>query len=238
MNPTQETYSELQSAYDHFNRALFGGQLPPCLITLQREKKCVAGYFSPARFIRYDKSRATDEIAMNPMQFMTMPLLENLQTMAHEMVHQWQHHFGADKSIRSYHNHEWGRKMREIGLEPSSTGKPGGDATGQKMAEYVIAGGRFEKAADDLMTREFVLSWADRTGILPDAIADLPADVAELVAVAGGKNQTPAGSAGVMSAGKSGVRVKYYCPQCGVNVWGRSELNIVCGSCGVGFNQR
>jgi hypothetical protein len=28
MKPTQETYSALQAAYEHFNRELFGGALP------------------------------------------------------------------------------------------------------------------------------------------------------------------------------------------------------------------
>jgi hypothetical protein len=37
MKPTQETYSALQTAYEHFNRELFGGALPECLITLQRK---------------------------------------------------------------------------------------------------------------------------------------------------------------------------------------------------------
>jgi hypothetical protein len=34
--PTHRTYTSLDAAYDHFNRALFAGQLPPCLITMQR----------------------------------------------------------------------------------------------------------------------------------------------------------------------------------------------------------
>ncbi|EAA4127232.1 sprT domain-containing protein, partial [Salmonella enterica subsp. enterica] len=50
MKPTQQTYEELQVAYDHFNEALFDGSLPPCLITLQREKKTY-GYFSAERFV-------------------------------------------------------------------------------------------------------------------------------------------------------------------------------------------
>ena len=39
MHPTREIYDELQTAYDYFNVELFGGELPPCLITLQREKR-------------------------------------------------------------------------------------------------------------------------------------------------------------------------------------------------------
>lgn len=234
MNPTQETYTELQTAYNHFNQILFNGELPWCLITLQREKKCIAGYFSAARFMRHDKSRTTDEIAMNPMQFMTMPIIENLKTLAHEMVHQWQYHFGDDKSRQAYHNREWGEKMKSIGLYPSSTGEPDGKESGQKMSEYVIPGGPFEKCAAALMTQDFVLSWGDRGGVVGmvgdvAVVEDGPEGPAE--------NRDTRAGAPDQKGQKSGVRVKYYCPRCGVNVWGKSELNIICGSCGVGFNQ-
>ena len=37
-HPTHRTYTSLDAAYDHFNRELFGGQLPACLITMQRHK--------------------------------------------------------------------------------------------------------------------------------------------------------------------------------------------------------
>jgi hypothetical protein len=43
----------VQVAYEHFNRELFAGELPPCLITLQRSKRCRA-YYSPDRFARGD----------------------------------------------------------------------------------------------------------------------------------------------------------------------------------------
>ena len=36
--PTRTTYGELQKAYDFFNRSLFKNELPPCLITLPRER--------------------------------------------------------------------------------------------------------------------------------------------------------------------------------------------------------
>ena len=37
-NPTNRTYGGLDRAYDFFNEQLFGGQLPRCLITMQRKK--------------------------------------------------------------------------------------------------------------------------------------------------------------------------------------------------------
>jgi hypothetical protein len=38
-NPTAKTYAALNRAFDFFNDRLFGGELPPCLVTLQRKNK-------------------------------------------------------------------------------------------------------------------------------------------------------------------------------------------------------
>jgi len=98
-SPTAQAYAELQAAFDHYNRELFGGELPPCLITMQREKRTY-GYFSSERFVhRHDRSK-TDEIAINPSYFAVVPLLEVLQTLVHEMVHAWQFHFGKPPGHR------------------------------------------------------------------------------------------------------------------------------------------
>ena len=64
IKPTRETYDPLQQAYETLNRSLFEGELPNCLITLQRSKKSY-GYFCGDRFGRADGT-LTDEIALNP----------------------------------------------------------------------------------------------------------------------------------------------------------------------------
>ena len=38
-NPTLKTYDGLNRAYAFFNDRLFAGELPACLVTLQRAKK-------------------------------------------------------------------------------------------------------------------------------------------------------------------------------------------------------
>ena len=95
----------MQRAYDHFNLALFDDKLPQCLITLQREKRTL-GYFSRDRFTQSDGKVVIDEIAMNPSYFAIRSIADTLSTLVHEMVHQWQRHFG-DPGRRSYHNKEW-----------------------------------------------------------------------------------------------------------------------------------
>ncbi|MGE4411081.1 MAG: SprT-like domain-containing protein [Sphingobium sp.] len=221
LSPTAQAYAELQSAFDHYNRELFAGELPHCLITMQREKRTY-GYFSSERFVhRHDKSK-TDEIAINPAYFAVVPLLEILQTLVHEMAHAWQFHFGKP-GRRGYHNKEWADKMEAIGLMPSSTGKPGGARTGEKMADYAIPGGPFITATDALLTQDFRISWLDRfPAIAPTAPAAIGAD----------DDGEGDDLADVLQpvAGNRSNRIKYRCPSCGAQAWGKPSLRLLCGA--------
>lgn len=251
--PTSETYSELQTAYDHFNARLFDGQLPLCLITLQREKRSV-GYFSAARFAALD-GRITDEIAMNPAYFATVPVIETMQTLCHEMVHLWQQHFGAPGRGR-YHNEEWATKMESIGLMPSSTGQPGGKRTGDMMADYAIEGGRFLVACSELLTSSFQLSWYDRFPALDQVQLGQASNATQFVGMVGSRppmETAPGlaeavrpirGAAAAQGDGEAPAplpnksnRVKYSCSGCEtkVSVWGKPGLKIICGECKSAF---
>lgn len=141
VKPTMQMYTFVQDAYDFFNDRLFNGQLPACLLTLQRDSN-VMGYFSSNRWQQGSGKTQVHEIALNPSFFITHRPLELMQTLVHEMVHLWQHEFGKP-SQRTYHNKEWADKMESIGLMPSSTGEPGGKRTGQKMSDYPIKNGAF-----------------------------------------------------------------------------------------------
>lgn len=238
MKPTPETYGELQAAYDLFNADLFTGQLPDCLITLQREKRSF-GYFSADRFQRADGTTA-DEIAMNPIYFGVVPLVEIMQTLLHEMCHLWQFHFGTPGRGR-YHNHQWAAKMESLGLMPSSTGKPGGARTGDHVADYPIAGGRFLKSCENLLTQRFRISWHDRFPPIEaiqigqqshGLVMDLPA---ELVTVAASGIATPLPLEPAPGVNKSN-RCKYTCG-CEINVWGKPGLQLICGSCNTIFQE-
>ena len=232
MKPTSDTYTELQVAYDFFNQRLFDGRLPDCLLTLQREKRC-CGYFSAQRF-QDRQGRFADEIAINPAYFPVVPLVEVMQTLVHEMCHLWQFHFGKPGRGR-YHNLEWANQMEALGLMPSSTGQPGGDRTGDSMADYPIAGGPFLGACTELLSQAFRISWYDRfpashaadsvvvnfdpSPDLPEALLDVPAEST----VQGGYQPAE------MPANKSN-RSKYSC-HCGFNLWGKPGLQVICGVC-------
>ena len=65
---TPVEYNGLQQAYDHFNRALFGGALPDVFITLQRKTNS-RGYFGEDRFSSRVGSFKRSELALNPDAF-------------------------------------------------------------------------------------------------------------------------------------------------------------------------
>lgn len=162
MKPTYDTYTQLDKAYRHFNKALFGNRLPPCVITLHR-KKGAYGYFWGDTWSKRDGEQLTDEIALNPETFQNRSITDVLSTLVHEMCHLEQHHFG--KTSRSgYHNKEWAQMMEAVGLVPSDTGEVGGKRTGQRMTHYIAAGEGFDKACVKLIASGFTIPWQAITG--------------------------------------------------------------------------
>lgn len=232
--PTKETYTELDIAYDFFNKHLFENRLPPCLITLQREKRTY-GYFSKKRFVN-KKGEHIDELAMNPSYFGIRSIPETLSTFVHELTHVEQEYYGKP-SRNGYHNKEWGRLMERVGLCPSNTGQKDGKQTGQQMSHYIIKGGAFDMACKKLMSEEFTLSWYDRfppvnpntliytpinteSGDQDDRIED---DQDDRIAISPTLLSFPTGT-----INKSN-RDKYCCPVCTNQVWGKPNMKLKCG---------
>src|ERR1700674_2008117 len=154
---TPAQYRAFQEAYDFFNAELFAGSLPHVLVTLQRHANAL-GYFSPDRFTARTEKAAAHELAMNPDSFAGRSDAMILSTLAHEMAHVWQQAHGTPPR-RSYHDRQWAAKMREIGLQPSSTGEPGGKETGQKVSHYILPGGAYAQAYATLQATGFQLRW-------------------------------------------------------------------------------
>lgn len=167
LSPTVDAYDELVKAYDFYNQRLFNGDLPGCLFTFQRNKR-LFGFFSRKRF-GHRGGKQVDEIAMNPSVFAVRPVEAILSTLVHEQCHQWQACFGKP-GRRGYHNAEWADKMEEVGLIPSSHGRPGGKRVGEHMTHYIDPNGRFMALTKELLESGFALSWYDR---FPTA-AELP----------------------------------------------------------------
>jgi hypothetical protein len=154
---TRAQYGAFQDAYDFLNKELFGGTLPHVMVTLQRKAK-TRGYFSPERFSGRIDDAAAHELAMNPDTFGGRTDEEILSTLAHEMAHVWQQTHGRPPR-RSYHDKQWAAKMKEIGLQPTSTGAPGGKETGQSVTHMIVAGGAYARAYAKLKAKGFRLDW-------------------------------------------------------------------------------
>lgn len=150
-NITGAQFTAVQSIYQYFNDALFGGKLNGCLLNFSRKSKAY-GFFAPNRWGKSGAERDIHEISLNPEHLSRTPKAV-ISTLVHEMAHLWQQDFG--KSSPGYHNRQWAEKMKEIGLFPSSTGAEGGKQTGKNCSHYIIVGGPYDRLYD-AMPPEFI----------------------------------------------------------------------------------
>lgn len=223
--PTAEQFRAYQAMYRHFNRTLFGGKLPPILLNFSRHANTL-GFFAPDRWEAISGGRLPHEISLNPAHLKGRPSRETASTLVHEMAHLWQQEFGSP-SRTGYHNREWADKMETIGLMPSATGLAGGNRVGQSMTHYIVARGAFDKAFKK-MPKPCLLPWQSGEGSMrrrpPGGPGGEGAEGGE------GEGSSPAGPV------QSRNKVKYTCGgDCGVNVWGKPDLNLLCGDCDEAF---
>lgn len=223
-NITVIQFNVLNELYRFYNRELFSGELPECLINLSR-KNGAAGFFSPASWVKGNKHTGMQihEISINPDHILSDDM-EWHQTLVHEMCHLWQQEFGSP-SRKCYHDKQWADKMELCGLTPSSTHRPGGKRTGQRMGDYPTPGGVFLDAYAEAC-KIFSLPYKQRSALAKEAYyLHAGTDTGNVVML-------PA----LPANGKQGVKATYVCG-CGNKVWGRPELNIVCGSCSTSFER-
>ncbi len=146
-NP-MDAYTVLNKAFEHFNARLFEGKLSSSLILLHR-KKGALGYFWADKLSQNGSKTTVHEIALNPSHIKSRTPRQTFSTLAHEMVHQLQQEHGKPPK-GAYHNREWAAMMKTIGLHPSDTAQKGGAETGRYVSHYIIDGGPFALAFEEL----------------------------------------------------------------------------------------
>lgn len=201
-------YDQLTTAYAYFNTHLFSDKLPALVIVPRVAGQRAYGYFAPNRWTENGETR--HELAMNLEGQRTTR--EVLGTLVHEMVHVWQKEFGEYSG--AYHNLEWALRMDRVGLPPSHTGQPGDKRIGQKMSHYIEEGGCFDILCADLLATGFELNWRDKG----------PYKATKKAGAEEGEEDAAA-------AKKKKNKLKYTCPICDSNVWGKPGLNIHCTDC-------
>ena len=220
--PTTHQFTKYQWLYDYYNKELFADKLPFCLLILSRSTARVCGHFSKDRW--HDKQgNKTHEINLNPVYMAAATDIDICQTLVHEMVHLWQYEFGKP-SRPGYHNREWANKMEAIGLMPSHTGEPGGRKVGQRMSDYPIKGGKFEKAFQK-MPKDLLLPFTSAEFISQPI--GLLGEMMPAITIGDGETLQPV----IPTKPKNRTRTKYSCRTCKTNVWGKPELELICKPC-------
>lgn len=139
LRPTPEQIGAYRAAFQHFNRALFAGELPEVLL----------------KFGRLDS--AANELSLNPDYLVDKTPREAAVVLVHEMCHVWRHLHG-EPPRRGYHDRAWADKMLSIGLTPSTTGAPGGKTIGDKIGTLINNAGPFVNAFATLPNAD-LLPW-------------------------------------------------------------------------------
>lgn len=205
-SPTHEQYLNFQKTYDYFNQNMFANSLPNCLLSFYRSFRS-SGCF--VNNIWKNGNRISSQISLSSVILGEEPI-EVLSTLVHEMCHLWQYRYG-NPSRSGYHNKGFAEKMESVGLITSTTGKEGGKRTGQNMSDYVKEGGKFEHVFNS-MPKEYLMPWVENTLFI-----------------------FKPGSNGTIIKPRNRNKTKYFCPNCGVNAWGRPDLSLICGNCKIKF---
>lgn len=223
---TTTHFSTLDVLFEYYNQSLFQNTLPECIVNLSR-KSNTHGFFAPDRWMERVAKKNIHEISLNP-DTMNRPDIEWHSTLVHEMVHLWQESFG-NPSRRCYHNKEWATKMIEIGLHPSDTAEPGGKMVGQSVSHYILEDGNYARAFNSISQQQLDHL---RLNCIPNFFPSLA--ITKPGEDGGDDDGEEEDGEKDKAKSKSGVKIKYSC-SCGCNVWGKPDLNIICGECHTQF---
>jgi len=244
-------YEELSEAYDYYNKELFAGLLPECIIILSK-KVSNFGHFNPNNFTASDGSGILKhEIGLNVQMFAVRSLELTLATLVHEMCHLKTYEDG-NFGRYGYHPKPWASLMKKVGLIPSTTGEPGGAEIGQSVSHYVEAGGLFEEKTKQLLAKGFLISFVEK---FRQEVKTFPEEEMYKRAVQGkpGYYMDDEGNevkgktvrCGKDEKGKDIVKIlikderskRLYVCKCNNKVWGKPDLSIKCNKCNSNFRE-
>lgn len=215
MEPTAEQFGAYRAMFRHSNKELFGGSLPEPLLNLSRAGARTVAFFAPLRWRDAAGDTIAHEISLNPAHLADGSACDTAQSLVHEMAHEWQQVFGKPPR-RGYHDRQWSKKMVEIGLQPinAKTGEPSMSA--HSMCDRVIPGGAFARAFESLPA----------AALLPWSCLEARRRV---VVVTGDDGEGNEGDGeGAEPAPKPRNKIKFTCPECGANAWGKPSLHLLC----------
>ena len=111
-HPADEALAaRLEIAHAELNEARFGGALQGIPVRVSRRMRTRLGHYSPAR------GGEGAEIAISQQHLRTHGWASAMETLLHEMVHQWQ----AETGRALDHGPEFRKKARAVGIRPRAT---------------------------------------------------------------------------------------------------------------------
>jgi SprT-like family len=121
MRPEDEALAaKLTTWHSRYNTQYFGGKLKTVPVRVSRRMRSRLGHYSAKT------AEAPPEIAISRRHLRRHGWTEALETLLHEMVHQWQ-----DESGRTIdHGRAFRAKAREVGITPGARRAPGRAAAG------------------------------------------------------------------------------------------------------------
>lgn len=113
MHPDDQPFAEkLMGWHERFNAKHFGGRLRRIPVRVSRRMKSRLGHYTAAA----SGESAAGEIAISRRHLRRHGWREALETLLHEMVHQWQDETGRPLD----HGAEFRAKAREVGIAPAA----------------------------------------------------------------------------------------------------------------------
>jgi len=246
--PTEQVCHDLQRAYIHFNRELFGGKLPSdVVLSYQREGQSF-GFLRRRQYLHLSR-RETHEISLNPRWISQRSLTESLATLVHIMCRLHHSLLGMRHSRSSYHNRELAGYLKRTGLLPRVDGDPNGKETGCRVTLLIEDGGPFDIACQKLLAEGFAFAWVDRVP------GELPSGIKSEAACTWVRNMNTLGLRKALSPAKplpatpepvyapiqdklanrpersAGLRRKYQCPGCLDAFWAGYGIQAQCVRC-------
>lgn len=216
--PTLDIARTLQLAADRINRDLFEAKLPEVAVCLDRRAGS-RGYFR-ADALQCDDGRVVDQIGLNPTHIAVAGPYEALRCLTRLRAHQWRQKICAQASAGragtpGYCDKPLAKVLELIGLNPSSSGQPGGRRTGYGISDYVVEGGPFDLLAREMLIAGELLTWRDSA-----------VSVAEEFGF-GSSCRT------IKQPKPRQTRSKFTCPniECGQNAWAAHRAQLRCGFC-------
>ena len=166
--PSVDQITSLQSAFDYFNTTLFQNSLPQVILNFSRSGAKTIAFYAPSRWEQKghepSDGKPLDEISLTP-KYLGRTYEKIFSSLVHEQCHLWQFTHG-NPSRSGYHNREWAKKMKEVGLQPDDGN---GKETGQSVSHRIMDDRPFMKAFQ-AMPENFKLPWR----VFIEGNADVP----------------------------------------------------------------